>query len=43
LVRVTVLGSGDAFGSGGRLHSAYMVESAGVTFLIDCGPTILKL
>ena len=42
MVRVTVLGSGDAFGSGGRLHSAYMVESAGVTFLIDCGPTILQ-
>ena len=42
MVRVTVLGSGDAFGSGGRLHSAYMVESAGVTFLIDCGPTVLQ-
>ena len=27
MVRVTVLGSGDAFGSGGRLHSAYLVES----------------
>ncbi len=42
MVRVTVLGSGDAFGAGGRLHSAYLVEAPGVTFLLDCGPTILQ-
>ena len=42
IVRVTVLGSGDAFGSGGRLHSAYLVEAPEATFLIDCGPTILQ-
>jgi ribonuclease BN (tRNA processing enzyme) len=41
-MRVTVLGSGDAFGSGGRLHSAYLVETSGPTFLIDCGPTVLQ-
>jgi ribonuclease BN (tRNA processing enzyme) len=41
-VRVTVLGSGDAFGSGGRAHSAYLVEAAGTTFLLECGPTILQ-
>src|SRR5262249_35455398 len=41
-VKVTVLGSGDAFGSGGRWHSAYLVESASATFLLDCGPTILQ-
>lgn len=41
-VRVTVLGSGDAFGSGGRLHSAYLVESRDVTFVIDCGTTVLQ-
>jgi len=40
--RVTVLGSGDAYGSGGRFHSAYLVEGAGRTFLVDCGPTILQ-
>jgi ribonuclease BN (tRNA processing enzyme) len=40
--RVIVLGSGDAFGSGGRLHSAYLVESPGATFLVDCGTTILQ-
>jgi len=42
VVRVTVLGSGDAFGSGGRLHSAYLVEAPGRTFLLDCGPTVLQ-
>src|SRR5439155_896796 len=42
VVRVTVLGSGDAFGSGGRLHSAYRVETPRHTFLRDCGPTILQ-
>src|SRR3989442_2488127 len=42
VVRVTVLGSGDAFGSGGRLPSAYLVETPRHTFLLDCGPTILQ-
>src|SRR5436309_14786650 len=42
VVRVTVLGSGDAFGSGGRLHSAYLVETPRHTFLLACGPTILQ-
>ena len=41
-VRVTVLGSGDAFGSGGRLHSAYLVDAPGATFLVDCGPSVLQ-
>lgn len=41
-VRVTILGSGDAFGSGGRLNSAYLVEAPGVTFLVDAGPTVLQ-
>jgi len=42
VARVTILGSGDAFGSGGRLHSAYLVESPPHTFLLDCGPSILQ-
>lgn len=42
MVRVTVLGSGDAFGSGGRLHSAYLVEAPGTTLLVDCGPSVLQ-
>ena len=41
-VRVTVLGSGDAFGSGGRLHSAYLVEGPGAVGLLDCGSTVLQ-
>lgn len=40
-MRVTVLGSGDAFGSGGRRQSAYLVESGGRSFLLDAGPTVL--
>jgi ribonuclease BN (tRNA processing enzyme) len=42
VVRVTVLGSGDAFGSGGRLHSGYLVEAPGTAFLVDCGPSVLQ-
>jgi ribonuclease BN (tRNA processing enzyme) len=41
-MRVTVLGSGDAYGSGGRAHSAYLVEAPGCTFLLDCGPSVLQ-
>lgn len=40
-VRVTVLGSGDAFGSGGRLQSCYLVEGENTTALVDCGATVL--
>ncbi len=36
-VRVKFLGSGDAFGSGGRLQSCIMVESRECLFLMDCG------
>src|SRR5690242_19473252 len=42
VVKVTVLGCGDAFGAGGRLHSAYLVQTPESTFLVDCGPTILQ-
>jgi ribonuclease BN (tRNA processing enzyme) len=42
MVRLTILGSGDAFGSGGRAHSAYLVEAPGKAFLVDCGPTVLQ-
>lgn len=38
---VTFLGSGDAFGSGGRLQTCMLVRSAAVNFLIDCGTTAL--
>ncbi len=40
-MRLTILGSGDAFSSGGRLPSCYMLESGRRRFLLDCGPSIL--
>jgi len=40
-VEVTFLGSGDAFGSGGRFQTCFHVRSATMRFLIDCGPSAL--
>jgi ribonuclease BN (tRNA processing enzyme) len=40
-MRVTILGTGDAFGAGGRLHSAIAVRAGNSTALVDCGPCIL--
>ncbi|HXG18089.1 MAG TPA: MBL fold metallo-hydrolase [Methylomirabilota bacterium] len=40
-MRITILGAGDAFCSGGRRHSSYLVESGDTTFLLDCGATTL--
>lgn len=40
-MQLTVIGCGDAFGSGGRLQTAYHVRSGGSQFLIDCGATAL--
>ncbi len=40
-IRVTILGSGDAFGSGGRLHSSIHVDDRKSPLLIDCGATSL--
>ena len=36
-MRLTVVGCGDAFGSGGRFNTCFHLEAAGKTFLIDCG------
>src|SRR5207249_6024489 len=38
---LTVLGSGDAFGSGGRNQSGYLVQARGFCMLMDCGVTTL--
>lgn len=38
---LTVVGCGDAFGSGGRLNTCFHVKTASVQFLIDCGVTTL--
>jgi ribonuclease BN (tRNA processing enzyme) len=40
-MRLTVVGCGDAFGSGGRLQTSYLIEAAGTRFLIDCGASTL--
>jgi ribonuclease BN (tRNA processing enzyme) len=40
-MKLTVIGSSDAFGSGGRLQTCFHVEHAAGEFLIDCGATSL--
>ena len=40
-VHVRFLGSGDAFGSGGRLQPAILLESGDFHALLDCGTTTL--
>jgi ribonuclease BN (tRNA processing enzyme) len=40
-VRITFAGTGDAFGSGGRLQSCVVVDGQQTTFLIDCGASSL--
>ena len=41
-MKLTVIGSADAFNSSGRGHSCYLVQSAGAgTLMIDFGPTAL--
>lgn len=40
-ITLTVIGSGDAFGSGGRLNTCFHVKSGSGQFLIDCGATSL--
>jgi ribonuclease BN (tRNA processing enzyme) len=41
VMRLTVVGCGDAFGSGGRLQTCYLAEQGASRFLIDCGATAL--
>lgn len=40
-MKVHFLGCGDAFGSGGRNQTAYLLEEAGRLYLLDCGPSAL--
>ena len=40
-MKVRFLGSGDAFGSGGRVQTCIYVEAAGGRFLVDCGASSL--
>jgi ribonuclease BN (tRNA processing enzyme) len=44
-MRLTIAGCSDAFGSGGRFHSCYMLETSKGRLLLDCGansPLALK-
>ena len=38
-MQLTFVGSGDAFGSGGRLNTCFYVRTGSTRFLIDCGAT----
>jgi len=40
-MKLHILGCGDAFGSGGRNQSGYLVEATDKLFLLDCGATTL--
>jgi ribonuclease BN (tRNA processing enzyme) len=40
-VKITFLGTGDAFGHGGRLQPCILVEAKDCTFLMDCGATAM--
>jgi ribonuclease BN (tRNA processing enzyme) len=40
-MKLTVVGCGDAFGSGGRLQTCYHVDTGSERFLIDCGATAI--
>jgi ribonuclease BN (tRNA processing enzyme) len=40
-IRLTFLGCGDAFGSGGRLHTCMHVHAGNARILIDCGASSL--
>jgi ribonuclease BN (tRNA processing enzyme) len=41
MMTLTFIGSGDAFGSGGRLQTCFALTGDGRTLLIDCGATSL--
>ncbi len=40
-IEVTFLGSGDAFSSGGKMHTCIHVKSVQRQFLIDCGASAM--
>lgn len=40
-MKLTIVGSGDAFGSGGRLQTCFHVATGEFNYLIDCGATSL--
>lgn len=40
-MRLTIVGSGDAFGSGGRFNTCFWLQTAKATLLVDCGASSL--
>jgi ribonuclease BN (tRNA processing enzyme) len=42
MAELVFVGTGDAFGSGGRRNSALLVRERSGTLLLDCGPTTLS-
>jgi ribonuclease BN (tRNA processing enzyme) len=40
-MRLTIIGCGDAFGSGGRTNTCFHLKTAKATLLIDCGASAL--
>jgi ribonuclease BN (tRNA processing enzyme) len=40
-MKLHILGCGDAFGSGGRNQSSYLIDAGDKLFLLDCGPAAL--
>jgi ribonuclease BN (tRNA processing enzyme) len=40
-MKLTIAGSGDAFGSGGRLNTCFFLETDKASLLIDCGASVL--
>lgn len=40
-MKITIVGSGDAFGSGGRFNTCFLVESGNATVAVDFGATSL--
>ena len=40
-MRIQFLGTGDAFGSGGRLQTCFLLHAEGTQILVDCGTTAL--
>src|SRR5919107_4128706 len=41
MMRLQILGCGDAFGSGGRFHTCFHVSAGSASFLVDCGASSL--
>lgn len=40
-MKLTIVGSGDAFGSGGRFNTCFFLETAKAALLVDCGASAL--